>query len=152
MAAYNYAVRLLAVREYCAFELKAKMLARGHGEDCVEAVLTHLQDAGLQSEARFAESFLRARMRKGEAPWLAAQKARQKGVDESALQQALIDARSSFDALEACRELLSKRDPQGARREDERVWQRQARFLRNKGFDSATILRALNARDGQFDD
>lgn len=128
------------------------MHLHGHEKDCIETVLTQLQEAGLQSEMRFAESFLRVRMRKGEAPWLAAQKARRKGVDESALQQALEQARSNFDALEACRELLNKRDPQGARREDERVWQRQARFLRNRGFDSATILRALNAGDGQFDD
>ncbi|MDQ6966440.1 MAG: RecX family transcriptional regulator, partial [Mariprofundaceae bacterium] len=39
--------------------------------------------------------------------------------------------------------LLARRDPQGLRHEDERVWQKQARFLRNKGFDAATIVRAL---------
>lgn len=128
------------------------MLAHGHEQDCIQSVLEHLQQVGLQSEARFAESFLRMRMRKGEAPWLAAQRARQKGVEESALQQALMDARSDFNAFEACLELLYKRDPEGARRRDERVWQRQARFLQNKGFDSATILRAMNAGDGQFDD
>ena len=78
---------------------------------------------------------------------MAAAKARQKGVDEAALQQAVEEAEAGFDALQACRELLNSRDPQRLRRNDERVWQRHARFLRNKGYDAATILAALNEFD-----
>ena len=111
-----------------------------------------LCESGLLSEARFAESYLRSRLKKGESPWLAARKARQRGVDEAALQAALAEAESGFDALVACRELLNRRDPAGEYRRDERVWQRQARFLRNRGFDSATILRALNDGDDWVDE
>jgi len=83
-------------------------------------------------------------MQRGEALWMAAAKARQKGVDESALQLALDELEGGFDPLEACRELLGSRDPQRLRREDQRVWQRHARFLRNRGYDAATIIRAMN--------
>ena len=140
-------MRLLAGREHCAAELKAKLLTRGHEAADVEIALDQLRDAGLLSEQRFAESFLRARLNKGESPWLAARKARQRGVDEAALQGVLQEVEAGFDALAVCRELLDRRDPAGERRRDERVWQRQARFLRNRGFDSATILRALNEGD-----
>lgn len=150
-AAYRYAVRLLAGREYSADQLRSRMVAHGHEEGCIEDVLAHLRDTGLQSEERFAESFLRARMKRGEAPWLAAQKAHRTGVDEAALQQALAEAEAGFDAAAVCHALLHRRDPGAVYREDERVWQRQARFLRNKGFDSATILQALNGEDGRYE-
>ena len=144
LAAYAYAVRLLAMREYCAAQLRAKMALRDFDADCISAVLTRLNDDGYLSEARFAESFLRSRLHRGEAPWLAALKARQKGVDESALQMALEEAEAGFDSMQVCREMLGRRDPQGLRHHEKRVWQRHARFLQNKGFDAATIMHVMN--------
>ena len=77
-------------------------------------------------------------------PWLAALKARHKGVDESALQTALEEVEAGFDRMQACRDVLGRRDPQGLRHHEQRVWQRHARFLQNKGFDTATILHVMN--------
>jgi len=144
LAAYASAVRFLSRREHCAAELRAKLHQRDYPDDVIGTVLSRLIEDGYLSEARFAESFLRMRMSGGESPWLAAQKARRRGADESALQDALHDVEDTFDAGAVCRDLLLRRDPTGLRHGDERVWQRQARFLRNKGFDAATILRALN--------
>ena len=109
-------------------------------------MIAHLKDGGYLSEARFASGFLRSRLRKGEAPWLAARKARQRGVKEDAIEHALDEAEVSFDAFSACLSLLGRRDPHNLRFTDERVWQRQARYLRNKGYDTATILRCLNEK------
>lgn len=152
LAAYACAVRALGRREHCAAELKAKLQQRDYPDAVINTVLERLKADGYLSEARFADAFLRMRMRSGESPWLAAQKARQRGVDEVALQDALQAAQDDFDGLTVCRDLLARRDPQGLRHDDERVWQRQARFLRNKGFDAATIVRALKENiqdDGQ---
>jgi len=143
LAAYACAVRALGRREHCAAELRAKLAQRDYSDEVIATVIARLQADGYLSEMRFAEAFLRMRMRGGEAPWLAAQKARQRGVDELVLQDALQEAQDDFDALTVCRQMVSRRDPQGLRHEDERIWQRQARFLRNKGFDAATILRSL---------
>lgn len=145
-AAYSYAVRLLAAREYCTAQLRRKLIARDHADEVVDAVVAQLLQDGYLSEERFAEQFLDARLRKGESPWLAAQRAREKGVNESALQQALAAVEGEYNAHSACRDLLAARDPQGARFADEKQWQRQARFLRNKGFDTATILRVMKER------
>ncbi len=138
------AMRWLARREHCAAELRRKLIERGFSGEAIEGALARLRAQGALSEARFAEAFLRARMQKGETPWLAAQRARERGVEAAALEAALAEAEADFDALAACRELVARRDPQGLRRGDAREWQRLARFLRNKGFDAATILRCLN--------
>lgn len=143
-AAYSAALRMLTRREHCEAELRQKLASKGIDEIAADAAIEELKGYGYLSEQRFAESFLKSRMRRGEALWMAAAKARQKGVEESALQAAIDEAEGRFDALDACRELLASRDPNGLRRNDERVWQRHARFLRNRGYDAATILRVLN--------
>ncbi|MDX8396719.1 MAG: regulatory protein RecX [Mariprofundaceae bacterium] len=138
------ALRMLTRREHCAVELQDKLMQRGCDEIAVDSALELLKHYGYLSEARYAEAFLRARMKKGEMPWMAAEKARQKGVEEAALQTALEEAEDEYDTIQACRDLLKRRDPQDLHRKHEKNWQREARYLRNKGFDADTILRALN--------
>ena len=152
LAAYTCAVRALGRREHCAAELRIRLRQRGYSDEVIAVVLERLLEDGYLSEGRFAQSFLRMRMQAGEAPWLAAQRARQRGVDETALQDALQASQDDFDALEVCRALVARRDPLGLRHEDERIWQRQARFLRNKGFDAATILRVLKENRREDED
>ncbi len=143
---YAIALRLLTMREHCEVELRGKLLQRDCDEIAMDSAIEQLKGYGYLSEARYAETFLRYRLKKGEALWFAAEKARQKGVDEQALQTAVEEAENGYDALQSCLALLNKRDPQQQWRYDQRVWQRQARYLRNKGFDAATILQALNDR------
>lgn len=146
LAAYTVAVQALGRREHCAAELRLKLSQHDIPDAVIATVLARLCEDGYLSEARFAEAFLRMRMRTGETPWLAAQKARQRGVEEGALQDAMQAMQEDYDGLEACRRMLARRDPQGLRHEDESLWQRLARFLRNKGFDAATIVRALKEK------
>ena len=145
LAAYNYAVRLLGGREFCQLEMHQRLIARAFDEDIVEEVIRQLQQDGYLSEMRFAESFLRSRMNRGEAPWLAAQRARQKGAQAEVVDMALQDVLADYDAQSVAQELIGRRDPAGRRFEDERVWQRHARFLRNKGFATDIILQVLKA-------
>jgi regulatory protein len=145
-AAFSYAIRLLGRREYCEAEICNKFRQREYPPDCMERVITQLKDGGYLSEKRFAAGYLDSRLRKGEAPWLAACKARQKGVKDAAIEDALDGIETTFDGFSACRVLLDRRDPHGLRFTDNRVWQRQARYLRNKGYDTATILRCLNEK------
>lgn len=142
-AAYAYALRLLSRREFFTAEMERRLATKGFEEPCIRQVLKRLVDDGYLSEARFAEGFLRMRMARGDTPRLAAMRARQRGVDTTAVEHALYEAEDTFDRLSACRELLSRRDPQGLRHADQRLWQRHARYLKNKGFDAATIIRAI---------
>ncbi len=137
------ALRLLARRERTRKELQERLLRRGFVPEIVDAVLTKLEDAGYLSEARFAEAFLRARMRRGEAPWLAAAKARARGADEKAIAQALTEAEKDWDALAAAQSLVEKWDPTGTLRKDEAGRRRIAGRLMRRGFDAATIAAIL---------
>jgi regulatory protein len=125
-----------------------RLSRRDYDEPTITEVLKRLKADHYLSEARFAESYLRSRMKKGEAPWLAAQKARRKGADSAAVEAALSELTAHYDAEQAAREILAARDPAGVRFEDKRMWRRQARFLQNKGFASDIILRVLKEQVG----
>ncbi|RMG92515.1 MAG: regulatory protein RecX [Zetaproteobacteria bacterium] len=141
--ALGYVLHLLARREYCAAQLRAKLLQRGATEETADSVIRELSEQGLISDERFAESFLRARQQRGDALWLAVRKAEALGVDARALERVRKRMEHVQSSLEICRRLLAARDPQGLRHEDERIWQRHARFLRSKGHDMASIMQAL---------
>nr|WP_227819404.1 regulatory protein RecX [Mariprofundus micogutta] len=136
----------MAGREFNTFEMRQRLAGKDYDEETVTTVIKQLKADNYLSEQRYAEAFLRSRMKRGETPWLAAQKARQKGADHRALEEVLGEINEAYDEPQAAREVLNMRDPAGFRFEDERVWQRQARFLRNKGYSSATILRVLKER------
>jgi regulatory protein len=140
-------LRWLARREYGETEMRMKLGEKGFSYDEIEPSVQRLVQQGFLSEVRFAEAFMHARMRRGETPWLAAQKARLRGVDDQVLAAAAGKAAQEFDADAACAAWLVRRDPSGLRFSDPRRWQREARFLRQKGYDSATILRALQRRN-----
>jgi len=123
-----------------------RLESKAYEQDIIATVLAQLKRDNYLSEQRYAEAFLRSRMKRGEAPWLAAQKAKQKGAQSQAVQMVLAELCEDYDDEQVCRELIDQRDPGGLRFDDERVWQRQARFLRNKGHNSATILRVLKQR------
>jgi len=144
---YSIALRLLTMREHCEVELRGKLLQRDCDEIAVDSAIEQLKGYGYLSEMRYAEAFLRYRLKKGEALWFAAEKARQNGVDEHVLHDAVDEAEGEYNALQSCLDVLHKRDPQKQRHCDQRVWQKQARYLRNKGFDSATIVHALNDKE-----
>jgi len=147
--AYAYALRLLGMREYCAAQMQERLCAWAarremacSGDDA-NGVIRRLTHAGLLDEKRFVQSFFRMRQARGDTPRFAAIKARRKGAQEDVVEAHLRQTEAVFDAAPACRALLEKRDPAGRRFDDDKVWRRQARYLQQKGFDTATILRVM---------
>ncbi|MDQ7004544.1 MAG: regulatory protein RecX [Ghiorsea sp.] len=142
--AFKSAVRVLGMREHNEVELREKLSAKNYDAIIIDHVIELLKHYDYLSEARYAEVFLRYRLGKGETPWLAAQKARRKGAETEALRLALLDVEQHFDVWAGCKEVLKKRDPLGRYKQDKRLWQRQMRYLQNKGYDLNTILQVMN--------
>jgi len=129
------AIRLLARREHTRAELTGKLAPHGSEEE-IETVLNELARAGLQSDARFAESWL-----SGQAGRLGAARLRQtlrrKGVAAD-----LIDAQVATlpDELERARQVWTRKFVAPPADHDD--WARQARFLQGRGF-SGDVIRQL---------
>jgi regulatory protein len=132
------AVRLLARREHTRAELLRKLAAHGTEED-VAAVLDSLQSVGLQSDARFAESYLRSYGERFGAAKLR-QTLRSKGVPTD-VAEAHLDEADLPDETERARGVWAKKF--SAAPSDAREWAKQARFLQSRGFSTDVIRRVL---------
>ncbi len=130
------ALGLLARREHSRFELRRKLSDAAPEPGELDAVLDDLAAAGLQSDRRYAESFVRSRIERGQGPLRIRKELRQRGVEAALAEQALAEAEVDWDAR--LRDVHRKRfgsTPPTDRREQAR----QARFLAQRGFPDAAI-------------
>jgi len=134
------AVRLLAGREHSVRELRQKLCARGHDESLVDDVLRSLCERNLLSESRFIESFVRSRAERGQGPMRIRAELRERGIDDERIDACVTRAADYW--LERLERVRVKRFGVGApaTRDD---WNRQARFLAQRGYPSDLIYRAL---------
>jgi regulatory protein len=130
------AIRLLARREHTRLELTRKLAPHGTPEE-IETVLNELAVAGLQSDARFAESYVRSQSARLGAARLR-QGLRTKGVAAELIETQVAEMP---DEMERARVVWQKKFP--APPADVREWARQARFLQGRGFSADLIRRLL---------
>jgi len=132
------AIKLLARREYTRAELAKKLATYGTQEE-INAVIAELQACHLQSDARFAENYVRS-----QAIRLGTLRLRHnmltKGLDRELIESHLAAA-DIPDDLARARSLWNRKF--GTAPADTKEWARQARFLQARGFASDTIRRLL---------
>ena len=138
-------VRLLAEREHSVRELTAKLTAKGFDAATAALAVDDLRGRGLQSDARFAESFVHSRIGRGQGPIRIRQELAARGVDDEVADEVLTQSTDYWLELagDARRKKFGDAAPQS--RDD---WNRQARFLAQRGFPSDLIYRVLGGVAG----
>lgn len=133
------ALRLLARREHSRVELARRLAAKGHAQARIDECIDELAAQGLQSDARFAESFLRSRLFRGQGPVKIRLEMERRGLDPEEVRDAFAAGEVDWQTL-AC-ETLSRRfsGPGGSPRERAR----RERFLAGRGFDFDQVRHAL---------
>lgn len=134
------AVRLLARREHSRRELWHKLNQRGFDSAVINEVLARLQDEDWQSDARYAESYVRSRVERGYGPDRILAELRQRGVDEALAARTLDEAKVDWAAL--ARQQLRRHFSAPPADFDERV--KRYRHLLNRGF-APDLARALDS-------
>jgi len=137
------AIRLLARREYARAELAARLAAKGHDSAAVDASLDALAEEGLQSDARFVESFVRARIARGQGPLKIRLELERRSVDRECLRATLAAFAESgeLDGFALACAALAKRFAGPGNTPRERA--RRERFLAGRGFDAEQVRHAL---------
>ena len=133
------AIRLLARREYSRAELEARLTAKGHDSAAVAESLDALADEGLQSDARFAESFLRSRILRGQGPLKIRVELSRRGIERELVRSAMAEQEADWFAL-ACETLARRFSGPG---DSPRERARRERFLAGRGFDFEQVRHAL---------
>lgn len=134
----NTAMNLLARREHSANELLQKLKQRDFEHDEILLSIEELQADNLQSDARFAESFINQRVNAGYGPVRIRHELRQKGVDEELVDTML----EHFDG--EWQDLMQQQRVRKFGAEipgDYAQKMKQARFLQNRGFSPESVMR-----------
>lgn len=135
VAARRAAMDLLARREHSRRELLRK-LGQRFAPAVLEQVLEQLAHDGLQSDHRFAESYVRQRSERGYGPLRLVRELRERGVAGRLADDAVAGAGRDWSAL--ARATLRRKygaAPPGDRRE----LGRRLRFLYRRGFDTSLL-------------
>ena len=137
------AIRLLARREYSRHELAERLAAKGHEPETIAECLDALAEQDLQSDARFAESFLRSRILRGQGPLKIRLDLEHRGLERELIRHAFDEAeqRGEVDWFALARDALARRFSGPGDSPRERA--RRERFLAQRGFDFDQVRHAL---------
>lgn len=137
-------MRCLSRRDYSFQELHVVLRAKGFAAAIVQDVLEAYRERGLQSDARFAEMFIRSRAAKSCGPVRIEMEMRQRGVPDLLISQALAECGIDwFECLQALQ--IKKFGRKSIENAADRA--RQWRFLQHKGFPAEMIQQALQNQD-----
>ena len=132
----NTAIKLLAQREHSRYELQSKLSFRGYENDDIEQVLHQLRQAGLQSDTRFVEAYIRMKTQRGFGPVRIRQELHDRGIDDDLIDQYLLPNVEQWAQLVA--EVRKKRFGKTLPKDfAERA--KQMRFLQYRGFTAEQI-------------
>ena len=136
----EYAIGLLARRDYSEAELYDRLGRRTEDNQLIKEAINHLQQHGLQSNARFAEVFARSRLARRHGPYRILNDLRSKGISSVLAQEALQALDVDWCEL-ACSALAARFSSPG---QDTRERAKRQRFLAGRGFDGEQIRHALS--------
>lgn len=125
------AMNLLARREHSCKELQQKLRKRFPDADLVSTELQRLAEEGLQSDSRYAESFVRQRAGRGYGPVRVRQEMRERGIGDGDI--ALAFAAAAIDWREQAAAVYRKKFG-AAEPGDMKERARRARFMQYRGF------------------
>jgi regulatory protein len=134
------AMDFLARRDYGRDELARKLADKGYRRSVVDDELHRLADEGLQSDTRFAESFVQSRINQGKGPVRIRADLRQRGIRDGVIDGAIEEA--ACDWYELAREERVKKFG-GAAPHEFKEKARQMRFLQYRGFEQDHIQSAF---------
>ena len=139
-AARKKAMDFLARREYGQTELIKKLANKGYDRSVAEQAVVKLSGEGLQSDQRFADSFIQSRINQGKGPVRVRLDLGQRGVDDATIEYALRQARADWRELarDARRKKFGSLKPA-----DFKAKAKQMRFLQYRGFESDHIQAAI---------
>ena len=136
------ALDLLSRREHTRRELGGKLKAKGFLSAEIDALLDRLEKEGLQSDARYTESYVHSRRQRGFGPLKIKLELQDRGVSVD-LVDAFIDADHRVWLDTARREYTKKFGDRAAADESMQEQAKRVRFLQLRGFTGDIIRETL---------
>jgi len=134
------AMDFLARREYGQRELVKKLADKGYLRRLVEQEIQTLTDDNLQSDDRFAESFVQSRINQGKGPVRIRLDLSQRGIGDAVIEMAILESAADWHGL--ARDVRCRKFGH-AEPEDFKAKAKQMRFLQYRGFEQDHVQSAF---------
>jgi len=146
--AWDYAISLLARRDYSSKELKQKLALRGYTEHAYEVVVDDLVSMNKVNDERYGQNLVAYRARRGHGPARIRNHLQKSGLTRAAIDDA-VKGEDAPDFLALARATRARKFGPGVPK-DRKERAKQARFLQYRGFSNDHI-RAVLEGDPEFD-
>jgi regulatory protein len=139
---YATAMRILQHRWNSATELRRKLSRKEFDADTIATTIERLASEKWLDEDRFAEAFVRSRIRKRIGPMRIRRELGAAGVDDDVIDRALLTYRDADGERDTLRELAQKKFAALQRRgeDDDRLRQKLSAYLAQKGFETSLVI------------
>ena len=146
----EHALRLLAIRERSAMEIRIRLRQRGYAPEAIVAILERLQGVDLQSDRRYADRFATEAAARGKSSRLIQGELRGKGVEPDLAAQAA----AASDQEDRARALaLARKKALGMRSLPPEVRSRRILgMLARRGYDPQTCRLVAAEVSGRSED
>ncbi|WP_299144304.1 regulatory protein RecX [uncultured Vibrio sp.] len=138
---YDFAIALLAKRDYSSGELRRRLKREASNEESVEGVMERLLSHHYVDDHRLIERELNKQLNKGYGPNRIKQELRQKGLDSLLVEQAIEDL--DVDWFELCLKVKEKKFADDAP-QDAKEKAKVVRYLQYRGHSMNVIMDVLN--------
>ena len=149
-SAYVHGLVLLGRRELSEVQVRQRLARKGYAEEDVDAAVQRLKDERALDDARVAAAIARTEIAvKRHGKMRVRRQIESAGIAPALVKHAVDSAFSEIDDEALLQAALGRRLRSDRSIADTREFQRLYRYLAAKGFESARILEALNARRGR---
>ena len=142
LEARKKAMDFLARREYGQAELIRKLADKGYDRNVAEQAVVSLTAEGLQSDQRFAESFVQSRISQGKGPVRIRLDLGQRGIADAVIRQAIEQSNADWQAL--ARDVRHRKFS-AASPPDFKAKAKQMQFLQYRGFEQDQVQAAFRS-------
>ena len=143
--AREVALGLLARREHSKRELIQKLRKRSCPDEIINKVVDVLAEEGMQSDVRFAESFVRNRIDRGSGPMRVRAELMTRGLDDETIGAAMAIYKEWWQDLAL--EVYEKRYGAEGPAPDFAEKTKRMSFLQSRGFTTEQIRNALDSKE-----
>ncbi|TNF69651.1 MAG: regulatory protein RecX [Gammaproteobacteria bacterium] len=139
--AKNYAISLLAKREYATKELKEKLRKYHLDNQEIDSLLIELAEKGFQSDYRFAESFVRFNISQNRGRYRILGELKQKGIGSDLFEEVIDKIKPNWNVL--CLNRVGKYINSNETLNDFKLVEKLKRYLVYHGFSFDEINEAI---------
>lgn len=147
--AYQYALKLLAARDYTVAKLRVKLCDRGFDNADIEISMARLEAGNWLNDLRFAERFAETAVTSGRfyGPRLKMEM-RRRGIPVAMVDEVLGRVLGEYDGCAEVRSILERRFPGFSyATADAREKRRVIAFFARRGFSMAAIMRSMRTEE-----